>query len=305
MAKLGLGTVQIGIPYGNKNNNPLMSEVDAHSLLFVAANSGITFFDTAAAYGESENRIGSSDLLEKFSELEVVTKISSPPKELWSNPKNLLAWMTQELQKSLSKLRMKQAGLVLFHESSLEFIQNKSVLTSAEELLNSGLVKNLGHSVYTPEQAMAAIETGVCSALQVPVNLIDRRFIEPTFLKQVKSKNIRLIGRSIFLQGILNDQAALPQVKKSDQLKTLKSLLQDAFAPHALEEAALNFIHSKLDSIFDIILLGAQNSNELKNSLTLFEKCKNTSIQVDHAKLKKALEFSEKHELYDPSTWNR
>jgi aryl-alcohol dehydrogenase-like predicted oxidoreductase len=63
---IGLGTVQLGLPYGNKSNSDLMPESGAFSILSFAVERGIDFYDTAIAYGESESRIGSFKFRNKY-----------------------------------------------------------------------------------------------------------------------------------------------------------------------------------------------------------------------------------------------
>jgi aryl-alcohol dehydrogenase-like predicted oxidoreductase len=54
-----LGTVQFGLDYGINNKNGQMSEEEVFDILDLAKSTGISYLDTAAAYGNSEERIGS------------------------------------------------------------------------------------------------------------------------------------------------------------------------------------------------------------------------------------------------------
>ena len=57
-AKLGLGTVQLGLAYGVSNSGGQVSPQEALRLLTAASDAGIGAIDTAQAYGTSESVIG-------------------------------------------------------------------------------------------------------------------------------------------------------------------------------------------------------------------------------------------------------
>ena len=68
--KLGLGTVQWGIPYGLTNQNGMTPPDSAREILSVASGYGVKILDTASSYGESEVVLGTYPL----EEFHVVTK---------------------------------------------------------------------------------------------------------------------------------------------------------------------------------------------------------------------------------------
>ena len=57
-SKLILGTVQLGLHYGINNTHPKPNDVLAEKIILTALDSGITTFDTAQSYGDSEKRLG-------------------------------------------------------------------------------------------------------------------------------------------------------------------------------------------------------------------------------------------------------
>ena len=56
-------------------------------------------------------------------------------------------------------------------------------------------------------------------ALQLPLNLFDRRFLDKEFLAIVKRKKIKLYFRSIFLQGTLINEKLYKKEKKLNKSK--------------------------------------------------------------------------------------
>ena len=57
-AELVLGSVQLGLDYGAANRTGKPSHEAALRLVRRAAESGVKTFDTARAYGDSEERLG-------------------------------------------------------------------------------------------------------------------------------------------------------------------------------------------------------------------------------------------------------
>ena len=60
--KIGLGTVQFGLPYGINNTYGQTQEVEVKVILQIASKNGITILDTAHAYGNCETILGKQDL---------------------------------------------------------------------------------------------------------------------------------------------------------------------------------------------------------------------------------------------------
>ena len=56
--QLCLGTVQFGLPYGITNQSGQVSEDEVRRILEFSVASGITFLDTAQAYGKAEKILG-------------------------------------------------------------------------------------------------------------------------------------------------------------------------------------------------------------------------------------------------------
>ena len=73
-AELVLGSVQLGVAYGAANRTGKPAHGAALQLVRRAADAGISQFDTARAYGDSEERIG--EALEGRKAIRTITKLS-------------------------------------------------------------------------------------------------------------------------------------------------------------------------------------------------------------------------------------
>ena len=189
ISKLILGTVQFGLNYGiaNSEGKPDLSKV--RSILRRAADHGIRVLDTAAAYGDSETVIGT--LLGEDPALKrhfhVVSKIPPLPKD--ASPEQLRTFIENSVDTSLRRLGLDALYGILFHRE-----EDAPQLPVLKGLKARGKVLHCGFSAdgFLPEELSAA------EMIQVPGNVLDRRFIPFRGKKPAK-----LFVRSVYLQGLL------------------------------------------------------------------------------------------------------
>jgi aryl-alcohol dehydrogenase-like predicted oxidoreductase len=70
-------------------------------------------------------------------------------------------------------------------------------------LVVDGTVQHLGVSLYTTARAVQALESDLFEMIQVPANVLDRRFAEAGVFHLAQEKGKRVYIRSVFLQGLL------------------------------------------------------------------------------------------------------
>lgn len=305
LTQLGLGTVQLGLPYGNAAGSPLMPKDQSFLILETALAGGIRFFDTAIAYGESETRIGAFDLVKKCPQANISTKFPPVSSDIWRDEAVYWEWLLGQLEGSKQRLNINKHGLLQFHQCDIEFLSSLSVQRSMQRLLSEKYCSKIGISVYTPEQAYAALAIPEVSSLQVPVNLIDRRFLEVKFLTEVKKRRVSLIGRSIFLQGVLIEGAQFPPVKQVEALKRLRLMTAKAVeSVGGLQNAAFRFVCGNFKGNIQTLLIGVDSPSSLMQNLTLFEKSTEPIPERVVEALDEARVFAEDRNLLHPGHWN-
>ncbi|MEN8255778.1 MAG: aldo/keto reductase, partial [Verrucomicrobiota bacterium] len=195
-SRVMLGTVQFGLDYGiAKGGRP--SYEACRDIVACALEAGINCFDTAAAYGESEQVLGKI-----ISDLNVVDQVVVVSKCMPVCDAELPAdqapeFIEKSLLQSLKNLQMDSLPVFLFHrDGDLPWMD---VLHSMKE---KGLIGRVGISVDTLDGAEQAVESDLVEAMQLPHNLFDHRFSGKVF-DRVQERNIPLFARSAFLQGLL------------------------------------------------------------------------------------------------------
>lgn len=293
--KLCLGTVQLGMEYGIANDKkPNLTE--AINILEYAFTNDINTFDTASAYGNAEEVLG--EFLKNHQTdrklLHIVTKTGTG---LDNKEKNTyISTLQENLSKSLSSLHTDYIDTYLFHTPAYAF--DKEKLLALYSLKKNGLIKHCGISVYYPQEALAAIESGFIDFIQLPFNLFDHRFYNEKIFTLARERNIILHTRSTFLQGLF----AMEQEK-------IPSFLALA-CPHLLEleklctengltklELAMAFVKS-FPEITNIII-GVNTLEQLKNNLQIYQK----TIHKDLSKLILDRFNNLNEKIYLPTLW--
>jgi aryl-alcohol dehydrogenase-like predicted oxidoreductase len=155
LQKLGIGTIWMGRhwPMNDKNYvSPSVREVNQY--LEQAVQHGARHFDTAAAYGLAEARLG--DFLKEHPELlqDPATVITTKCGEQWSPENgstidNSLEGLTASFDNSLTLLP--RIDVLYFHKPTLEVLTDPSIRARFEAWQDEGLIKHTGVSVSNPD----------------------------------------------------------------------------------------------------------------------------------------------------------
>ena len=276
MPKICLGTVQFGMEYGITNDSGQISKDEAKLILLKAHSNNIEFIDTAQSYGNSEKIIGETQ--PKHNKFKIFSKISPKEKNYW-NKRDVENW-EEKFQLSLHLLKKKSLEALFVHRSKDLFRKDSQLLIDwLSSLKSRSLIKNIGVSVYSKDE-LKYIPLEKIQMIQFPLSIFDQRFIQDGTLQFLKSKGIKLLARSIFLQGLLlkeaenwpkfiNPKFALFHKKLQEYLLNENQSLLEASLGFALRKELIDFILigiSNLDELYEIIGV-LQNESLLKNEL--------------------------------------
>ena len=199
ISRICLGTAQLGMDYGINNLTGKPSLEESRSIVRKAIERGITAFDTAPAYGDSEQVLGRC-LGEWPGEYVVVSKVSA------INWQSGAATAPQEVRKgiqsTLLNLGAPRLGICLFHRFEDMYMQGRAGLNALSSVKEEGLVEKIGCSVYTPDEAESCLRLPACEVIQVPFNLADKRLLEIGFFRKAKASGKLVFVRSVYLQGL-------------------------------------------------------------------------------------------------------
>lgn len=244
--KLGLGTVQFGLDYGVSNPGGRTTEPAAAAILDSAVEAGVRVFDTAPAYGNSEDILGR--LLPDNRDLCVVSKVSGSP--------------SRSIPASLSRLRRSRLYACLVHQpADLSRDDGKRILGELAEAKARGLVEKIGVSVYGAKDIDRAVALFKPDVVQVPASVFDQRLLASGHLDALKRSGVEIHARSIFLQGVvLMSPSALPPHLAAARAALEKFDAACRVAGCSRIAAAMAF--ALCNPVFDTVLVGVTTPRE-------------------------------------------
>lgn len=196
MSRLALGTAQFGSNYGVANKGGKVLYRQTQDILELAMKSGIDTIDTAASYGDSEKVLGSLGTT-KF---RVVTKLGP----LLPASSSIEDTVQTKVKGALERLDLTSIYGLLIHNTEDLFGPNgKALVASLMRLKDIGLIGKVGVSVYEPQELRRVMKVALPDLVQLPLNLVDRRFARDGLLGELYDKGIEIHSRSAFLQGLL------------------------------------------------------------------------------------------------------
>jgi len=263
---LVLGTAQLGLPYGLANKTGQPDQKMATAIIREAWNNGIREFDTAQGYGESETALGRAlSELGVSQEAQIITKFHPD----LDHP-NATA-LSNSVDKSLEKLGVPSLFGILVHREEMLSVWEKGLGEILHDIESSGRVKHIGVSVYSPDKALQALNIDGIDMLQVPTNILDRRFEKSGVFQLAIEKRKTIYVRSVFLQGlILMDLNEVPEKMAFAKpvLEKLESLSKDLGLTR--HEMALGYLRSEMPSAH--VIFGAETQNQVKENAMTWQR---------------------------------
>ena len=192
--RLVLGTVQFGLAYGVSHKDGAVPPAEVGRILDLAWQSGARTLDTAAAYGESEQVIGSLDISAGFG---VITKTVPT-----SRPFRAADIARSSRARAPRKLR-RRTSTPLVPMSQPAGRAGAELWSRLERLRAEGATARIGISVYDVSEAEEAIRRFPVEVVQLPLNVFDQKAVRGGGLERLAARGVIIHARSVFLQGLL------------------------------------------------------------------------------------------------------
>ncbi|MDR2489425.1 MAG: aldo/keto reductase [Desulfovibrio sp.] len=259
-APLILGTAQLGQAYGIANTTGRPEQQEANSIVRTTWDAGITHFDTAQVYGNSESILGTA--LRHCNATKAARIITKLAPTLPADAPDLRASITQ----SLLTLGVKKLYCLMLHREDQLPLLDDWQGEVMKEFLDQGAVERLGVSVYTPEAALRALEHPLLSVVQIPASLFDRRFAAAGIFEAARKTGKELHIRSVFLQGVLG----MPPKRLPATLSALAPYLTELRQTCALHgcaslQGALGWMLQRYPESY--ILFGAETADQVRQNI--------------------------------------
>lgn len=254
-SKLILGTVQMGLPYGINNSVGKISMEDSLTILDHAFDNGIEILDSAAAYGNAHQVIGTFHKKNTNKKFKVITKL---PNKIGADIKAIVDTYLQEIH--VSKLH----GL-LFH-SYKSYKANIGTLHTLKDLKRNHKIDLLGVSVYTNDEIEEVILDETIDIIQLPFNLFDNINQRGAILEKARLKGKIIHTRSALLQGLFFKDTSSELEIVQNLSKELTLLREMALSNNfSISQMALGYCLQQKS--IDNVLIGVDSIGQLKNNL--------------------------------------
>ena len=294
--ELCLGTVQFGMDYGILNSK--MPQIDKSiECLDYATQNGINAIDTATAYGEAEKIVG------LFLDKKTVSR-----DKLWISTKfkpNILdeveindyaRVIRDNICNSLSTLNTDYVDAYYLH--SARYVFNNDILEALYTVKQEGLAREVGVSVYEPEEADACFKSKFVDIIQLPYSIFDHRMKKAGIFD--REDRCHIDSRSAFIQGLI----MMKENEVPDYLSGAKPIIDeiDKICKETnLSRVELAMAYVKRESSISHLVFGVDSIEQLKEDIRLFDKSVSKQLldQIES-------EFDNiKAEIVMPSLWKK
>jgi len=257
--QLCLGTAQFGLAYGITNADGQVPEDAVAPLLLQAQEAGISWLDTAQAYGNAEAVLGRQ--LPAAHGFRLVSKLPAQPQPEFS-AKDVDAW-EQTFRASCQRLGVCGLDALLLHApADLAKPGGQHLEVWLLSLRERGVVQRIGLSIYAAED-LDRVNPALLDLVQLPLSLYDQRLLQSGTLARLRAGGTAIHARSLFLQGLLLTPAAQWPDWVSPEFRVRQQALE-ALAEQrgcSLIDLALGFAREQPD--LEAVVLGVCSVREL------------------------------------------
>ena len=210
---------------------PLVDKPTVHEVLNRALDLGINFFDTARAYGDSEEKIGWA-IGERRDEFYVSTKSTA----LTARE------MERDIERSLESLRTDHIDVYLCHNLRHPGDYDRAMgrggaMEALREAKEEGVIGHIGFSCHRFHETMErGIRSGVFEAIMVSYNILNDELVDERVLPLAKELDVGVIAMKPLAGGAL--AAPPPRLKACARMPiTAEQALRFALANEAVDVA--------------------------------------------------------------------
>lgn len=280
LGKTGIEVTRLGVGLAAIGEEETLDTIDkVERVLTTALDAGITFFDTAECYFDSEEMVGRT-ISGRRSEFALATKCGHAkpgvtPKgqdqEDWS-----IAGITASVDRSLTRLRTDHVDLFQLHSCSKAELEKGDVVEALQRARDAGKTRFIGYSGDN-DAADYAVELGVFDTLQTSFNVADQR-PRNGLLKRAKAQGMGVIAK----RPIANRAWGVPESptkgfkfdpyyadeywRRTQEMAALGPLTDAPDDPILL---ALGFVYAHPE--VDVAIVGTRSPEHMASNIALVE----------------------------------
>ena len=272
---LALGTAQLGLGYGATNTSGLPGRDVCRRILREAVEHGVTWIDTARAYGDSETRVGEALARGLRGRVGVVTKLDPLTALQANNDRDAAIYATEaSVLRSCRELQSQRLDVLLLHRWEHRTAFGGAIWERLLQLRGEGVIGALGASVYEPRAALEAVADPDVEYIQIPFNLLDWRWHACGFHAAAEARpDVVVHVRSTLLQGILaGDPRYWPPIPGVDAAAWVDRLMRMSTSLGRANRADLCMAYARSQPWVTSIVVGIETPEQLAQTVELFRR---------------------------------
>lgn len=242
------------------------SDESAQDVLRAAWMGGVRFYDTAHAYGVSEERLGrflSGE--EAASEARVIGKVSAP------------GGRRASIRGSVDRIGRRFWGMLLHAETDVDDWAGcwREVFREARA---EGWMTYAGASIYSADRARQALSLPDVDIIQVPGSLFDRRMIRSGVVSAAAEARVAVFVRSVYAQGLIGRTEENLPVRATfavDAIRTLNAFCRE----RGVEPGAFAAAYAWRRFLSCVLLLGAERTEQVRVNIERIRHAGDVPVQ--------------------------
>ena len=266
---LCLGTVQFGQDYGIAGQKQPSLDYCVDCLDYATQN-GISAIDTAEAYGTAQTVVGAFLKMRTLPRERLTLSTKFLPNALDEvRAEDYERVIRKRLTESLKILHTDYVDAYLFH--SARYVFQPEMMEAMHSMVKEGLTREVGVSVYEPEEALACLSDKRTGLTQFPYSIFDQRMKRASVFEKAKESHCRVDTRSAFIQGLLLlEEKQVPPFLGAARpiLKRLKQLSVGS----GFSRVALAMAYVKRESAISHLVFGVDSLEQLKEDIETFRQ---------------------------------
>ena len=178
-----------------------------------AVESGITFFDTSAAYGNGHSEVLIGRALAGVRDRVVIA--TKAGYESWDqSPDFSAAAIVASTERSLRRLATDRIDVLFLHNAPLDVLTAPDLQEAMAGLVTSGKVRTWGLSAKGPADAVSALEACDVAVIQANFNMMDTRAASGGLFEAMARRGTGFVARTPlcfgFLSGTITRETRFP-----------------------------------------------------------------------------------------------
>ena len=278
--KIIIGTANFENNYGIVNKKKL-NKIEKKKIFEISNKFNISSYDLSEAYNL---------------DLEKINKMTPKNSEIYFKLFQSIAKLNIKKILSFQRLFFGKLKFVMIH--GFKLLTNLNDKKKINDLKKLSKILPIGISVYSPSEIYEAYKLLKFKLVQVPLNILDQRFLSTSMIKFLKKNEIQLCVRSIYLQGVLLQNKKFIKLNFPRFFEDF-TLFFNKLGNNSNDRKKIltQFIFQNRD--IDKVVIGIDNSKQFKDLIKILDKFYDLK-NVDYSKFK-----INKLKLINPSKWSK